>query len=203
MILTDFITDYKRAVATEIYNAQMNSVEDAVSFLDKMEKEAAQFFDIISKCESLFEAKQSIEYKQERVKKLNDLKNSHIGQLIAKFAANNTDEGLEEIKKELELSNDFDIDIAADSATFRVNSTSTFYHFDNFDIDADIQRITQSISYGKNFIMDDMTAKIRLCNECGTEAFDFMAKQFKEHHMIMPNAPCNYREDYDDDYNDY
>lgn len=220
MLLTDFITDYRRAVATEIYNAQMNSVEDAVSLLDKMETEAAQFFSIISMCESLFDnmrkSKSAIAHNQERLKKLNELKNSHIGQLIAKFVANNTDEGLEEIKKELERSNEFDIHILPKwkkgdgermygiphDECFVIRSAQTHYFFNKFDIDEDIQRVTASIGYDEEYLRRDMKAKDRLRDKCGVEVFDFMAEQFEKNNMIMPNAPCNYMDDYGDDYYD-
>lgn len=220
MLLKDFITDYRRAVATEIYNAQMNSVEDAVSFLDKMETEAAQFFSTISMCESLFDnihrSKSAIAHNQERLKKLNKLKNSHIGQLIAKFAANNTDEGLEEIKKELERSNEFDIHIVPKwkkgdgermygiphDECFVIVSTQTNYLFDKFDIDEDIQRATASIGYDEEELRRDMKARNWLRDKCGVEVFDFMVEQFEKNDMIMPDAPCNYIEDYDDDYYD-
>ena len=122
MKLKDYIADSKLAVATEIYNANFASVEDVAALMEKIKGEENEFNNIIHEFNAILYNIQismsNLARKTKRLKKFNEFKSSYIAHLIKTFIENNTEDNMEAIKKEIERSNDFGVQIMPKQSYF-------------------------------------------------------------------------------------
>lgn len=98
-------------------------------------------------------ARENVEDARLELEKILEFKESPVGRLIEKFIANNSNELMEEIEREIELSgNPFEITIYNEDydwskgevfgptkKRFSIGRIRRFYYFDNWDIDDDIE----------------------------------------------------------------
>lgn len=198
MELFDYIKNKDLAVATEIYNAKFESVEDVATLMNKIAEEKIKFNDIIREFNStLHNIKVSISRlasSQERLKRFNEFKNSHIASLIQSFIENNTDDGLNAIKKEIEKSNNFGIHIIPAwkhgdgermygtpfCAYFGIHHTDTYYTFSNWDIDNDIQNVKSDIEEYKADVHKWIQKKEEMYDRYGFSALTKLFSRFEE-----------------------
>lgn len=106
-------------------------------------------------------AMEKVEDARIELEKILAFKESPVGKLIKQFIANNNDELMEEIEREIELSgNPFEITICKEDydwskgevfgptkRRFVIGSIRRFYYFDNWDIDDDIEGFEGSLDY--------------------------------------------------------
>jgi hypothetical protein len=190
MTLADYVKNPKRAIAAEIYSAAIQSEAEVISVLDKIEEEALEYCDIISEYNDalyfIYWDNHSVRKYENTVKVLIALKSSKIGDLIRQFVSNNTEDGLEAIKKELEQSNEFDIRIKDEwqpgrgerayglpkEACFYIQSVGVFYPFDKFDIDEDIKNNEERVILYKQQLQQSLAQKEELRKKYGFDACD-------------------------------
>lgn len=221
MQLKDYIEDNDFAVATEIYNAKFNSVEDVVVLMQKIADEKAKFNDII--CEfnhTLYNIKvclSNLVYYKQRLKSFYEFKNSHIANLIEAFIANNTENGLHAIKEDIERSNDFDIHIIPKwkqgdgeraygctyNEYFHIGYTDTYYTFDDWDINEDIQNVQNDIEECEENIQKWLDKKKQMYDEYGFDALILVFSKFEKDNGPMQADDNWIGEKIIEDYKDY
>lgn len=221
MQLKDYVEDNDFAVATEIYNAKCDSVEDIVVLMQKIAGEKAKFDDII--CEfncTLYNIKvclSNLVYYKQRLKKFYEFKNSHIANLIEAFIANNTEDGLYTIKEDIKRSNDFDVHIIPKwkqgdreraygftyNECFHIGYTNTYYTFDNWDINEDIQNVQSHIEECEENIQKWLDKKEQMYDEYGFDALIIVFSKFEKDNGPMQADDNWVGEKIIEDYKDY
>lgn len=224
MKLTKYIKDPEWAVADEIFNAKFESMPDVIDLIRKIDKEKVEFDNAIYQfnrtvhntkvCLSL------IARAEEDLKKRKAFKESHIGKLIQTFIENNTNENLNTIKREIESSNEFSVYIVPEwkpgqgermygvpqEAYFHVGYTNTFYPFDNWDIDEDIESTEMEIKNAKDDLNKCLAVKDELYEKYDMVSFAILFDRFeKENGPLEADSKwANWSmfvddDDYDDD----
>ena len=201
----DYIKNKDLAVASEIYNAKFNSVDDVSSLLNKIKEEESNFDNIIDEfmC-TLYNIKvclSRIAFNKDKLNRLIEFENSHIARLIKDFVSQNTEDKLNTIKSELENSNDFRIRIVDKwkpgggermygipySDFFNVGYTGTFYRFDKFDVDKDIQSVKNYIVGDEAEIQTYIENKNRMYDEYGMKPLMLIFSMFERDNGLTPD----------------
>lgn len=225
MKLKDYIADGKLAAATEIYNANFTSVEDVAALMEKIKEEEKEFNKIIYEFNTtLYNIKvglSKIANKNKRLARFNEFKSSHIASLIKTFIENNTEDNMNAIKKEIERSNDFEVYIIdkwkpgdgerayglPQCECICVDYTKTFYRFDRFDIDDDIQHVEHSIKELESYLDEYIDKKNEMYDTYGVDALINLFTQFEEKHGPIKAddewAHWRFEDYYEDDFEDY
>lgn len=222
MKLIDYMRDPNVAEATEIYNAKFNSVEDVIALQKQISEEKAEFNVIIGKLNTiLYNIKvgmSKIAYDTNRQTKLEEFKDSDIGKLIQTFIENNTPENMDAIRKSIEQSNDFGVVIVPEwkpgdgermygvpsCAHIHVGYTNTFYRFDNWDIDNDIQNIEDDIAETESAMSEFFKEKDEMHDKYGLDVLMQAFANFEKIHGPVKAdenwGEWNFIYDYDDEY---
>lgn len=198
MNLVDYLKDKKLAIATELYNAEVHSVDDVIATLDRIESASLEFFDDIHKCKDAISdieyLNNMISYQDKRIEAITVFKNSKICGLIKQFIENNTEDGLNEIKNKLNESNEFGITIVNEwqpncgksvygvpsGAHFRIKPLELCYPFDKFDIDDDIENNIFRRKNYKRCLKESLKAIDEFCEKYGREAFDAVETEYNK-----------------------
>ena len=198
MNLVDYLKDKKLAIATELYNAEVYSVDDVIATLDRIEKASCEFFCDINDCTEAISDVEHYKYlivnQNKRIKAIKEFKNSKICGLIKQFIENNTEDGLNEIKNELNKSNEFGITIVNEwqpncgksvygvpsGAHFRIKPLELCYPFDKFDIDDDIENNIFRRKNYKRCLKESLKTIDEFCEKYGHEAFDAVETEYNK-----------------------
>ena len=224
MNLAEYIKDPEWAAAREIFNAKFESIVDAIDLMRKINEEKAKFNAIIYQFnKTIYNTKvclSLIALEEENLRKRKSFKESHIAKLIQTFIENNTNENLDAIKKEIELSNEFDIHIIPEwkpgngermygvpqNAHFAIGYTNTFYPFDHWDIDEDIANTETEIENAKDDLNECLSVKDELYDKYGITPFAILLERFEKEKGPLEADPkwaywsmLNYDDDDDDD----
>ena len=209
MKLKDYIKDKKLAVATEIYNAQFSSVEDAASLMERIADERKEFEAIIREFNiilyNLKVAMSTLNSNTKRLKKFRAFKDSHMAHLIQTFVENNTEENLDALKKEIEPSNEFGIVIVPEweykgreraygcspEAHIKVGYTHTYYLIGKWDFDKDMQNAEQYWTESYDDVQEFLHQKEEMYDKYG---FDVLIQIFADFEKI--HGPMQADEDW-------
>ena len=161
MTLVDFIKDDNRAYAIEIMNANATTVEEMIAAIHKANNMCFEFSHIVGNwidiCFGYDDVIDALKGANEKLERFIKFKNSKVAFLIAKHIENRTPEFLEEIKTEIEATNNpfeitiyeecFDCDSDTYFDDFYIRSLFTFYTTSKgkFDVDEDIERCNYQI----------------------------------------------------------
>ena len=161
MTLVDFIKDDNRAYAIEIMNANATTVEEMMEAIHKANNMCFEFSHIVGNwmdiCFGYDDVIDGLKGANEKLERFIEFKNSKVASLIAKHIENRTPEFLEEIKTEIEATNNpfeitiyeecFDCDSDTYFDDFYIGTLYTFYTTSKgkFDVDEDIERCKQLI----------------------------------------------------------
>jgi hypothetical protein len=121
--------------------------------------------------------------------------------LIESFIADNTEDKLEAIRKEIEKSNEFGVYIIPEwkpgdgermygapmGNYFHIDYTGTCYPFDTWDIDEDIKRSKIYVEAYETYLKELLNNRTEICNKCGAEAIAVMDEIKKNNGKILPN----------------
>lgn len=226
MNLAEYIKDPEWAVAREIFNAKFESIVDAVDLMQKIKEEKTEFnaaiYQFNKTMNNLKVCLSVLAREEETLRKRKAFKESHIAKLIQVFVKNNTDSNLNAIRREIESSNEFQVSIVPEwrsgdgermygmpeVAYFTVKYTDTFYPFDCWDIDQDIDRTEREIEDAKEELGTYLTIKNELYNKYDVSTFATLLEYFEKKHGPLKADPkwaswSEFIEDDDDDDDDY
>lgn len=228
MQLIDYIKYKEIAVATEIYNAKFNSVEDVAALMKKIAEEKADYNGVINKFKTtLYNIKvymSKLVKRQEDLEKFKRFKNSYIASLLEQFINNNTEDNLEAIKKAIEESNEFGVHLIPEwkpgngermygtpsCAYFHIDYTHTYYTYNTWDIDKDISNAEKGVKLYEEDVQEWIIKKEQMYDEYGIDTLILLFEEFeKDNGPLIAEEGWWFRDiiyeddDYeDDDYED-